>query len=659
MGKAKELIRRILEERCRQEYHALWQQKTISYDSWIRKQEENRDYPVSRQQFQDGKIAFFSFRELEKGESLWQNRREEIICFVENPQWIREHTAKKLLSCFQEREQVQVVYGDEDEWSNGGHSRMNPWFKPDYSPDTLLSWFYFGSLTAFRRESLREVSLEGYAAARQRWYALSLQVCLPLDPHQIFHLKEMLVTSPQITYWGFEEEYQPLREKLSSILPVESVKGVSVIIPSKDNPQVLERCLKSVREYQDGIDLEIIVVDNGSSSENVKRLEELKKVYGFAYLYQPMEFNFSRMCNLGAKESKKDLLLFLNDDCQAIQSGWLKKMVDKASYRHVGAVGAKLYYPDTTMLQHCGVYSIYPGPVHKLQFKKDEKIYSDRRNRDVRNVLAVTAACLMVRKEVFEQAGGFDEGLKVAFNDVDFCWRLYELGYLNVVHNGVHLWHHESLSRGSDDSPEKMKRLKAEQEGLYQRHKGLWNHDPYYHENFASHILDFNFTPAYEYDNSPAPLLTPKRMKALPKRLREDNCVVPMLEFAREARGWFLMEEEKTGRENQLYFQGHVMVLGSDNACFEASILFLGEEGSYQVKPGRRYRPELALNVPDQVNVDLCGLACLVDVSSLPQGAYEIAFLMKDKCSRQYLMRKIQLTLYLPEKRGEKGRGQE
>lgn len=649
MEKVKGLIRTILKNRCRKEYHRLWQQKTTSYDSWIQKQEENEESAFLGQQTgEEEKIVFFSYEELKKGESLWQGRTEEIICFVENPRWVREHTAHKLLHCFQEKEQVQVVYGDEDEWSNGGHSRMNPWFKPDYSPDTLLSWFYFGSLTAFRRESLQNVSLEGYTTARQRWYALSLQVCLPLKPCQILHLKEMLVTRPRITYWGFEEEYQSLREKLKSLLPTVPVQGVSIIIPSKDNAKVLARCIKSVVEFHDDLDYEIIVVDNGSGEKTVGRIEELKKEYGFRYLYRPMEFNFSRMCNLGAGESKKDVLLFLNDDCQAIESGWLKKMVDKAGCRHIGAVGAKLYYPHTTMLQHCGVYSIYLGPVHKLQFKKDEQIYSDRRNRDARNVLAVTAACLMVRKEVFEKAGGFDEGLRVAFNDVDFCWRLYELGYQNLIHNEVHLWHHESLSRGSDDSPEKMQRLKSEQEGLYRRHKELWNRDPYYHENFASHILDFNFTAAYEYDHSPAAILTPKRMKALPKKLREDDCVAPMLEFAREAQDWFFNEEEKAGRENQLYFQGNVMVLGSDNACFEAAILFLGEKEAYQVKPKRHYRPELALNVPDQVNVDLCGFACLVETGGLPKGVYEIAFLMKDKCSRQYLMKKIQLKFYLP-----------
>ena len=118
------------------------------------------------------------------------------------------------------------------------------------------------------------------------------------------------------------------------------------------------------------------------------------------------------------------LLLFLNDDCEVRGSNWLSHMVSLATVKDTGAVGAKLYYPESKRIQHCGIYNIQVGPVHKLQFKEDVRPYYDRRNLDVRNVLAVTAACLMVRKSVFEKNNGFDETLKVAFNDVDFCYKL-------------------------------------------------------------------------------------------------------------------------------------------------------------------------------------------------------------------------------------------
>lgn len=660
IGSMKRQIRLWLENKYDGRYRRLWQEKTISYHSWISKQEENRkaDSAFSPGKTAEEGVAFYSLEDLEKEGQPWLRGKEEIVCFVEKKGWIRKGAAALLLSCFETNPQVQVVYGDEDEANSKGDSRMNPWFKPDYSPDTLLSWFYFGSLVAFRRDSLKEISFAKGMTPRQKLYAITLQVCLPLERGQVYHLKEMLMTVANIRYWGFQQEYASLREKASSLCPKEEVKGVSIIIPSKDNPKVLKQCLTSIRAFSRGLDYELIIVDNGSSEKNRKEIEGLQEVYGFTYLYQPMKFNFSRMCNLGAQKSSKDLLLFLNDDCEARQEGWLEALSQKAACRHVGAVGVKLYYPEGRKIQHCGVYSLYLGPVHKLQYKEDDRIYYDRRNRDTRNVLAVTAACLMVRKEVFHQAGGFDEKLEVAFNDVDFCWRLYEQGLSNVVLNETFLWHHESLSRGSDESPEKKLRLKGENERLYEKHRELWDQDPYYHEGFTHSILDLNYSCAYEYDGTVNTVLKPTRLKALPKKIREDRCVAPMLEFAGAAGEWFLDEKEKKGKDSLLYLQGHVMVLGADNACFEADILFLGEKGEcYQIHPDRRYRPDVVVNVPDQKNVDLCGFVCLMETKELPWGIYEIAFLMKDKCSTQYLQRKTGWKLELPIRGKEKGRG--
>lgn len=643
-------IRRCLESHYQKQYRRLWENSTISYDSWVRKKEEEEGCHKA-----SGRIAFFSLNALENEEAPWEKAEEEIICFTEEGALVREWAAAKLEQCFRENEELMMVYGDEDEWSNGKQARMNPWYKPDYSPDTLVSWFYLGSLVAFRKEALRSVSFKGCSTGRQKWYSLCLQSCLPLKRNQVFHLKEILTTVNRITYWGFEQEYAPLKEGLKELLPVECAKGISIIIPSKDNPGILEQCLNSIRRYSAGADYELIVVDNGSGKEALARLRQLEKEYGFRYIYQPMEFNFSRMCNIGAGESTKDLLLFLNDDCEARHEGWLTGLVEQAVQSHVGAVGAKLYYPQSSMMQHCGVYGIYLGPVHKLQYRMDDRICYDRRNRDIRNVLAVTGACLMVRKDVFFQAEGFDEKLRVAFNDVDFCWRLYELGYYNVLHNEIFLWHHESLSRGSDDSPEKQKRMMGELERLYERHRSLWNHDPYYHENFTDNILDYNYSLAYEYDGEVRTVLEPKRMKALPQKLREDNCVAPLFEFAGESTEWFRHAEENRGKEEQLYLQGSAMVLGSDNACFELQILFLGEKGThYRLTPDRRYRPDIVANVEGQVNVDLSGFTCLVRTDKIQDGTYELAVLMRDRCSGQYLMKKAGLKLCFCEGKGRR-----
>ena len=143
--------------------------------------------------------------------------------------------------------------------------------------------------------------------------------------------------------------------------------GVSIVIPSKDNPSVLERCLKSIVRWTKDISCEVIVVDNGSSSENKTELEKLQQEYGFSYIYQPMEFNFSKMCNMGAALAEYSLLLFLNDDCEVRGAKWLSHMASLAAVKTAGAVGAKLYYPESKRIQHCGIYNIQVGPLSSLR----------------------------------------------------------------------------------------------------------------------------------------------------------------------------------------------------------------------------------------------------------------------------------------------------
>lgn len=658
IGNLKRQIRKQLEKKYEKRYRRLWKEQTASYDSHIKALEAQagRKDDLSRREAKAaGKaVVFLAFDELDEGEEVWQDRTEEIVCFVENREWVREGTAGILEALFEENPQIQVIYADEDECNREGNARMNPWFKPEYSPDTLLSYFYFGSLVAIRRSSLEEVSvakgrtnlkaLNGAAGSttktcRQKLYALILQVCFRLKREQIYHCPRILTTSPAITYWGFEEEYEGVKAEYERLLPKRSVQGVSIIIPSRDNPEILRQCIESIVRFSQDTDYEILVVDNGSGEENVSRIERLGQEYGFCCIYQPMEFNFSRMCNLGAAQSKKDLLLFLNDDCQAIEPGWLKRLGEAAACSHVGAVGSKLLYPKSKTIQHCGVYGLYLGPVHKLQFKEDSRVYYDRRNRGIRNVLAVTGACLMVRREVFLQAEGFSEKLQVAFNDIDFCWRLYELGYDNVIHNEVRLWHHESLSRGSDEGEEKLSRLIKEKRLLYERHPGLWNRDPYYHREFTDVILDVNFSFNYEYNKGFREVLEPIKMKRLPRKLRWDDCVSPTLEYAGRAADWWLDGDDR--KDKLLYFQGNCLVPGSNNACFKIEILLENDTGQrYRISPSRRYRPDVAVNVTDQINVDLSGFSCLVKTDSLPYGTYQILFLAKDLCSGQYLLRR-------------------
>ncbi len=341
-----------------------------------------------------------------------------------------------------------------------------------------------------------------------------------------------------------------------------------------------------------------------------------------------MPFNFSHMCNLGVKEAEGNLLLFLNDDIEAVSSGWMEELADKALREWTGAVGIKLLYPASQRIQHTGVVNIVLGPVHKLQFQEDNKCYYDGRNQGVWNYLAVTGACMMLRREVFEEAGCFEEELQVAFNDVDLCFTLYELGYHNVVVNTVHLVHHESLSRGRDESEEDQKRLMKERDILYGRHPRLERKDPYYHPRLNRKRLDTTIRPAFEEGCT----IPDRRVCELAEDIggvREDECLRLIVELATANR-----------------VQGYAVVLGSDNACFVTKLLFQDKERGdlYQLEYTPQCRNDIAQNMPDQKNIALCGFE--VDlVAPLPPGEYRIGAVSRDVISGLRIVRWIPVAM--------------
>ena len=241
------------------------------------------------------------------------------------------------------------------------------------------------------------------------------------------------------------------------------------------------------------------------------------------------------MCNRGAELADGKLLLFLNDDIELCENDWLDKMVSRALQPYVGSVGLKLYYPDSVKIQHDGIVNLPVGPVHKLQFMEDDRSYYFGRNRFTQDCVAVTGACLLIRTEVFREAGGFREVLRVAYNDVELGFRLLEMGYYNVVWNDRFAYHHESLSRGSDESPEKMQRLVQERELLYQMHPQFRGEDPFYPKGLNREGLDSRVVPAYLTDRNV--LQEPFWKRGLPggeelQKIRRDNCLMARVETA-------------------------------------------------------------------------------------------------------------------------------
>ncbi len=427
----------------------------------------------------------------------------------------------------EEGKEYDIVYTDEDKVDENGRNNRFPFFKPDWSPDTFLSMMYINHLSIYRRDIVVKIGGLRTEYNGSQDYDMVLRFMEHSDNKRVGHVPKILYhwrerpesaasssdsKSYAITAAGKAKEDMVKRRDIDA--DVTFVEGtfqyrldyrttgdpkVSIIIPSKDNPEMLKQCIDSIIAKTDYKNYEIIVVDNGSTADNRKEAEEYltsisqdKQDATATYIYEEMAFNFSRMCNIGAKSGKGDYLLFLNDDIEVTHGDWLTKMLGQAMQPHTGAVGAKLLYPDKIHTQHMGVCNLAVGPSHMYAGVDDNYTDPFYRNRLTYNFLAVTAACLLVSRDKLKEVGMFDETLTVAYNDVDLCFKLYEAGYYNVVRNDAVLLHYESYSRGNDvESEEKLLRLETERKHLYSNHPDLFGKDPFYNPNMAACQLDF------------------------------------------------------------------------------------------------------------------------------------------------------------------------
>lgn len=249
----------------------------------------------------------------------------------------------------------------------------------------------------------------------------------------------------------------------------------------------------------------------------------------------------------------------------------------------------------------------------------------------------------MVRRAVFDEVGGFDENLAVAFNDVDLCYKIYEKGYYNIERNDTVLLHHESLSRGDDsESPEKMRRLAKEKDYLYEKHQALYGKDPFYNINLTTDMLESVYAPKYHYEvRLDREWADVSDVTHVVECAREDKCVRVGMECAMDIFKWKYgvakekAEHEPTKEELGYYFQGYTFVIGSNNACFEKMLLLENTQSKqvWGVSLDIEYRPDIRDNLKDQLNVDLTGYTAKVSANSLPEGEYRFGMYMKDKTS--------------------------
>ncbi|MBO4679446.1 MAG: glycosyltransferase, partial [Lachnospiraceae bacterium] len=576
-----------------------------------------------------------------------KNYIEDYIIFTNGE--LTDRAIPLLAKAFADNPDADICYGDEDiatldagDILKYGRSvvgtRQDPYFKPEWSPNAFLNRFYFCNIAVIRRSSFREAIMPRDTYGARLIYELLLKHIFRDEKNlrrSVINVGEILLHASD--YRNNDIRLEKARDYAKRLKCIEdgNVK-ISVVIPSRNNPDLLDKCLTSLKEsLLEGTEVEITVVDNGSDPDRKILIEEVLTKFGAAYKYNPMEFNFSAQCNAGVALSSHVNILLLNDDITFIQKGTIETMAEELKYSFTGAVGLKLLYPGGTTIQHAGVMNNRIGPVHKLQFCDDKNEYYHGYNRYVQNVSAVTAACMMVRRDDFDKINGFDESLKVAFNDVDFCFRLMEAGYVNVVCNNVSAIHAESVTRGRDDDIKSLARLNVEKEHLYESHGSLRGYDPYFSGYLLADCLDSRIVPASEYEFKRAEEnFTKKTVPDLnAPGVREDQCVILSVEYA-GGKDEFSFDE---GDAETLIIQGFSYVSGTDNACYQKSILLCGETGTFEFPISGCVRNDVALACPDQVNVEKSGFCVNIPKAELASGNYRVGMLMTNRFAREKL----------------------
>ncbi len=421
-------------------------------------------------------------------------------------------------------QQADYIYCDETTFKSGDINKMlTMHFKPDYAIDNLRANNYICHFSVFARKLL-----DGTELFRPRFDGSQ-------DHDMILRLTdraEKVVHVPKLMYYwrshagstaagidakpyaveaakgavadhlkrhGFEHFQISSTRAFDTIFKIRyQIIGspkISIVIANKDHKEDLKRCITSILEKSTYENYEIIVVENNSTQQEIfDYYEELKENEKIRVLTYEGEFNYSAVNNLGVANANGEYILLLNNDTQVITVNWMEELLMYAQREDVGAVGAKLYYADKT-IQHAGI--VLGLGAHRTAGHSHYKQHRDNlgymgRLCYAQNVSAVTGACLLVKKALFEEAGRLDESFAVSLNDVDFCLKLREKGYLNVFTPFAELYHFESISRGLDDNGEKARRYNKESERFREKWKDVLKAgDPYYNANFSLDRSDF------------------------------------------------------------------------------------------------------------------------------------------------------------------------
>ena len=419
--------------------------------------------------------------------------------------------------------QADAVYTDEDKVTTDLSEHFQPHFKPDFNLDLLRSNNYITHFFVVRTRLAREAG--GFRREFDGAQDYDFIFRCTEEAKKVLHVPEVLyhwrthkastADNPASKMYAFEAGKRAIEAHLARCgqegtvslrkdlgfyrveYPVQGEPLVSILIPNRDQKETLEKCLNSIWEKSTYKNYEILIVENNSSSPEIfNYYREIEKRPGVRILTWKEGFNYSAINNFGEKSAAGDYLLFLNNDVEVINPGWIEELLGNCQRKEVGIVGAKLYYPDDT-IQHAGtVIGIGGIAGHAfLNMPRSRTGYLHKASLQM-DLSAVTAACMMMKRQVFEQLGGFEERLSVAFNDVDLCLRTVQAGYLVVYNPEVELYHYESKSRGAEDSEEKVRRFQEEIEFMRCRWMDLLKKgDPYYNRNLTLSKWNYSLRP--------------------------------------------------------------------------------------------------------------------------------------------------------------------
>ena len=471
------------------------------------------------------------YRKLEKNGGIAENTNRclematgEFVAPFDHDDLLHPSVLYEYVKVINEKD-ADYIYCDEATFKNGDVNQMiTMHFKPDYAIDNLRANNYICHFSMFDRRLLEGTELYRTKFDGSQDHDMILR--LTDKAENVVHVPKLLYywrqhagsvssgvqAKPYVVESARGAVADHLRRhgfsnfKITSTRAFETIfkityeiigePKISIIIPNKDHVEDLRRCISSIMEKSTYDNYEIIVVENNSETREIfAYYEELANNPAVKIIPYKGDFNYSAINNLGVSHASGDYVLLLNNDIQIITVNWMEELLMYAQRPDVGAVGAKLYYPDKT-IQHAGVViglgaHRTAGHVHYRQ--KRENLGYMGRLCYAQNMSAVTGACLLVKKALYEEAGGLDESFAVSLNDVDFCLKLRRLGYLNVFTPFAEAYHYESASRGSDMTGEAAARYNAESARFREKWKAeLEAGDPYYNPNFSLDKSDFS-----------------------------------------------------------------------------------------------------------------------------------------------------------------------